>query len=106
MACGTPVVATNVNGTPEVITDPKLGVLVEERTVPALARAIRALRVLAPDRAAVRTYAEQFSWDDTARANKALFVAAARHGYKDRFNSAIVTAAYDVLPNRETSLPT
>ena len=106
MACGTPVVATNVNGTPEVITDPKLGVLVEERTVPALARAIRALRLLAPDRAAVRTYAEQFSWDDTARANKALFVAAARHGYKDRFNSAIVTAAYDVLPNRETSLPT
>ena len=105
MACGTPVVATNVNGTPEVVTDPKLGTLVEERSAPALARAIRTLRAVVPDRAAVRTYAEQFSWDDTARANKALFVAAARHGFEDRFNSAIVTAAYDVLTNRETSLP-
>jgi teichuronic acid biosynthesis glycosyltransferase TuaC len=105
MGCGTPVVATNVNGTPEVVTDPKLGILVEERTAPALARAIRTLRAVAPDRAAVRTYAEQFSWDDTARANKALFVAAARHGFQDRFNPAIVTAAYDVLPNRDASLP-
>ncbi len=101
MASGTPVVATNVNGTPEVIADPRLGVLVEERSAPALARAIRALREKAPDRAAVRAYAEQFSWDDTARANKALFLAAARYGYEDRFNPAIVTAAYDVLTKRE-----
>ncbi len=101
MACGTPVVATNVNGTPEVITDPKLGALVEERSASALARAIQSLRALAPDRQAVRTYAEQFSWDDTARANKALFLAAARYGFADRFNPAIVTAAYDVLRNRE-----
>lgn len=97
MACGTPVVATNVNGTPEVITDPRLGALVEERSPAALATAIRALRAQAPDRQAVRTYAEQFSWDDTARANKALFLAAARYGFADRFNPAIVTAAYDVL---------
>lgn len=101
MASGTPVVATNVNGTPEVITDPKLGLLVEDRSAPALARAIRALRAQAPDRAAVRAYAEQFSWDDTARANKALFLAAARYGFEDRFNTAIVTAAYDVLAKRE-----
>jgi len=101
MASGTPVVATNVNGTPEVITDPGLGALVEERSAPALARTIRALREKAPDRAAVRAYAEQFSWDDTARANKALFLAAARHGYEDRFNPAIVAAAYDVLAKSE-----
>jgi teichuronic acid biosynthesis glycosyltransferase TuaC len=97
MACGTPVVATNVNGTPEVITDPRLGALVEERSPAALATAIRALRAQAPDRQAVRTYAEQFSWDDTARANKALFLAAARYGFADRFNPAIVAAAYNVL---------
>jgi teichuronic acid biosynthesis glycosyltransferase TuaC len=101
MACGTPVVATNVNGTPEVITDPKLGALVEERSASALARAIQSLRALAPDRQAVRTYAEQFSWDDTARANKALFLAAARYGFADRFNPAIMTAAYDVIRSRE-----
>jgi teichuronic acid biosynthesis glycosyltransferase TuaC len=97
MACGTPVVATNVNGTPEVIQDPKLGVLVQERSASALAQAIQQLRALSPDRRTVRTYAEQFSWDDTARANKALFLAAAHYGFQDRFNPAIVTAAYDVL---------
>lgn len=97
MACGTPVVATNVNGTPEVLRDPSLGLLVEERSASALADAISRLRVLAPDRQAVRVYAEQFSWEETARANKALFLAAARHGFKDRHNPAIVEAAYAVL---------
>ena len=101
MACGTPVVATNVNGTPEVVQDPKLGVLVQERSAPALAQAIKQLRALSPDRRAVRTYAEQFSWDDTARANKALFLAAAHYGFQDRFNPAIVTAAYNVLGHTE-----
>ncbi|MGZ5927283.1 MAG: glycosyltransferase family 4 protein [Rhizomicrobium sp.] len=101
MACGTPVVATNVNGTPEVVQDPKLGALVQERSAPALARAIKQLRALSPDRRAVRTYAEQFSWDDTARANKALFLAAAQYGFQDRFNPAIVTAAYNALGHTE-----
>lgn len=101
MACGTPVVATNVNGTPEVLQDPKLGVLVEERSARALAQAVRQLRALSPDRGAVRRYAEQFSWDDTARANKALFLAAAQYGFKDRFNPAIVKAAYDVFEKRD-----
>ena len=96
MACGTPVVATNVNGTPEVIQDSALGQLVEERSAPALAQAITALRLRTPDRNAVRTYAEQFSWEATARANKALFLAAARYGFEDRFNSAIVASAYTV----------
>ncbi len=100
MASGTPVVATNVNGTPEVIRDPKLGILVKERSAAALARAIQELRRLQPDRQAVRTYAEQFSWDETARANKALFLAAARHGYADRFNPAIAQSAYDALTDR------
>jgi glycosyltransferase involved in cell wall biosynthesis len=102
MACGTPVVATNVNGTPEVVRDPKLGVLMPERSVSALAKAVTQLRALAPDRAAVRTYAEQFSWEETARANKALFLAAARHGFHDRFNPAITAAAYDVLTNAKS----
>lgn len=99
MACGTPVVATNVNGTPEVVRDPRLGVLMPERSVPALAKAVTQLRALAPDRAAVRTYAEQFSWEETARANKELFLAAARHGFDDRFNPAITAAACDILKN-------
>ena len=43
MACGTPVVATNVNGTPEVLRDPTLSVMVEQRSAPALAHAIKQL---------------------------------------------------------------
>ena len=93
MASGTPVVATNVNGTPEVLRDPALSVMVEQRSAPALADAIKRLRAHLPDRGAVRAYAEQFSWEETARANKALFAAAARHGFEDRFNPAIVAAA-------------
>jgi teichuronic acid biosynthesis glycosyltransferase TuaC len=102
MACGTPVVATNVNGTPEVVRDPKLGILVQERSAPALSQAIRQLRRLSPQRDAVRAYAEQFSWDDTARANKALFLAAAHYGFHDRFNPAITQAAYDVVRRSES----
>jgi glycosyltransferase involved in cell wall biosynthesis len=93
MASGTPVVATNVNGTPEVLRDPALSVMVEQRSAAALADAIQQLRARLPDRAAVRAYAEQFSWEATARANKALFLAAAHHGFGDRFNPVIAEAA-------------
>ena len=43
MACGTPVVATNVNGTPEVVRDPKLGVLVRGAFRRRAAEAIKRL---------------------------------------------------------------
>ncbi len=89
MACGTPVVATNVNGTPEVIRDPQLSVLVQERTGHAIAQAIRRLRSLAPDRTRVRAYAEQFGWDSTAAANREILCFAARHGFDGRFDQEI-----------------
>jgi glycosyltransferase involved in cell wall biosynthesis len=73
MACGTPVVATNVWGNPEVVTAPEAGVLMRERSPDALAEAASALLASPPDRAATRRYAERFSWDDTARRLKALF---------------------------------
>jgi teichuronic acid biosynthesis glycosyltransferase TuaC len=101
MASGTPVVATNVNGTPEVLRDPALSIMVEQRSAPALADAVRRLRAHLPDRARVRAYAEQFSWDETARANKALFLAAAHHGYRDRFSPAIAEAARAAGNNAE-----
>ena len=102
MASGTPVVATNVNGTPEVLRDPALSVMVEQRSAPALADAVKRLRAHMPDRAAVRAYAEQFSWEETAHANKALFLAAARHGFSDRFNPAIPQAAHAAGANVES----
>lgn len=73
MACGTPVVATNVWGNPEVVTEPAAGVLMRARTVEALSESARALLAAPPDRAATRRYAERFSWDETATGLKRLF---------------------------------
>jgi glycosyltransferase involved in cell wall biosynthesis len=65
MACGTPVVASRVYGTPEVVAAPAAGVLMNERSPQGIAEAVRALRANYPDHAATRRYAEGFSWDDT-----------------------------------------
>ena len=73
MACGTPVIATNVWGTPEVVAAPEAGVLMAERTPEALADAARALFAHYPDHQATRRYAEQFSWDATTRGQIELF---------------------------------
>jgi glycosyltransferase involved in cell wall biosynthesis len=73
MACGTPVVATNVWGTPEVVAAPEAGLLVDERTPEALAEAAGRLFANPPDRAATRRYAERFSWDATTAGQLQLF---------------------------------
>lgn len=65
MACGTPVVATNIWGTPEVVREPAAGVLMEERSAQALARAWRQLMANRPLQSDTRRYAERFSWDAT-----------------------------------------
>jgi teichuronic acid biosynthesis glycosyltransferase TuaC len=81
MACGTPVVATNVWGTPEVVAAPEAGVLMDARTPEALARAVRTLFAHLPDRSATRRYAEGYSWKATAEGQLALFdrILTARH---------------------------
>jgi glycosyltransferase involved in cell wall biosynthesis len=73
MACGTPVVATRIWGTPEVVQEPVAGRLVAERSAEAFAQAIRGLLADRPDRAAVRRYAEGFSWEATTQGQIALF---------------------------------
>ncbi len=73
MACGTPVVASNVWGTPEVVAAPEAGVLMRERTAAGVAAAVRRLRAERPARSATRRYAERFSWDDTTRGQLELF---------------------------------
>lgn len=73
MACGTPVVATRVNGTPEVVASPEAGRLADVRDVPHLKQALLDLLHDYPDRANVRRYAEQFSWDETSQAQYGLF---------------------------------
>ncbi len=73
MACGTPVVASKVWGTPEVVAAPEAGVLMSERTPEALAQAVRLLQDQYPDRAATRRYAENFSWEATTDGQLTLF---------------------------------
>jgi teichuronic acid biosynthesis glycosyltransferase TuaC len=73
MACGTPVVASNVWGTPEVVASPDAGVLMQQRSPAGVAAGVRALQANPPDRAATRRYAERFSWDDTTAGQLALF---------------------------------
>ena len=73
MACGTPVIASRVWGTPEVVAAPEAGLLMAERSAAGLADAVRALRAAYPDRAATRRYAERFSWDETTAGQLKLF---------------------------------
>lgn len=73
LACGTPVVATAVWGTPEVVRAPVAGRLMEARDAVSLVGAVRALFADYPERAAVRRYAEGFGWAETSAAQVALF---------------------------------
>ncbi len=73
MACGTPVIASKVWGTPEVVAAPEAGMLMAERTPNGLVQAVHAMRAHYPDRAATRRYAERFSWDDTTAGQVQLF---------------------------------
>lgn len=73
MACGTPVVATSIWGTPEVVAEPAAGVLVEERSGAGLAAGVRALLENYPAHEDTRSYAERFSWDETVAGIKRLF---------------------------------
>lgn len=73
MACGTPVVASRVWGTPEVVAAPEAGRLMEERSAQGVASTVNALRANYPDRAATRRYAEEFSWDNTTAGQVRLF---------------------------------
>jgi glycosyltransferase involved in cell wall biosynthesis len=75
MACGTPVVATDIWGTPEVVAAPEAGLLVAERTGAAFAAGVEALLTGGVDRAATRRYAEGFSWQATTDGQLDLFSA-------------------------------
>jgi len=75
MACGTPVVASNVWGTPEVVAAPEAGVLMPERTPEGLVQALAQLRANYPDHAATRRYAEGFGWQPTTQGQIDLFQA-------------------------------
>lgn len=73
MACGTPVVATDVGGSGEVLGDAGVGLLVPDRAPATMAERIDALLAAGIDHRHVRAYAEGFGWDHTTQAQLALF---------------------------------
>jgi glycosyltransferase involved in cell wall biosynthesis len=75
MACGTPVVATRVGGTPEIVAVAEAGRLAEARTARAFIAAIESLIAAYPAREAVRRYAERFGWGETTRGQLEIFAA-------------------------------
>lgn len=73
MACGTPVIATSIWGTPELVNNRAAGQLMKERSAEALIEAINRLLADYPDRSDTRRYAEQFSWGETSLRQVELF---------------------------------
>lgn len=73
MACGTPVIASDVGGSSEVVTANEAGRLVAERTPEVIAKAVLQLRDDYPSHQATRRYAEKFSWDETTQGQLHLF---------------------------------
>jgi teichuronic acid biosynthesis glycosyltransferase TuaC len=73
MACGTPVIASNVWGTPEVVAAPEAGVLMSSLDSDGVAAAANKLFSALPSRAATRAYAEKFGWEPTTQGQLDLF---------------------------------
>lgn len=73
MACGTPVVASNIWGTPEVVSTPDAGRLMQARTAAAMAASVNELFATYPARENVRHHAEGFSWTQTTEDQLRLF---------------------------------
>jgi len=75
MACGTPVLASAVWGTPEVVARPEAGLLLKNRDAASIVAAARQLQSALPERTATRRYAEQFDWQSTTDGQVRIFEA-------------------------------
>ena len=73
MACGTPVVASNIPGNAEVVNDVSAGEVVKENTPDCFATTIERVYGRGIHRSATRAYAEKFSWDATSQGQLRLF---------------------------------
>ena len=73
MACGTPVVVSDIAGIADIVAAPAAGRIVSRITPENLAGAISDLLAAPPERAATRAYAEQFDWQSTTDGQIALF---------------------------------
>jgi len=93
MACGTPVVASDVWGTREVVTSADAGVLMTERSAAGVAEGVRRLFSRPPDPRATRRHAELFGWDATTR------------GQCDLFRTILAHASGEPADHRTAAIP-
>lgn len=73
MACGTPVVASNIPGNPEVVRERRAGLIVDSNTASCFAATIQHLHDTRSSRAETRRYAEGFGWAATSQGQLDLF---------------------------------
>ena len=83
MACGTPVVASDIPGNDEVVTERAAG-LIAPRTPEGIAAAVRNLQANPVPREATRAYAERFGWDTTSEGQLGVFRRVLAHGESAR----------------------
>jgi teichuronic acid biosynthesis glycosyltransferase TuaC len=83
MACGTKVVASPIAGNDEVVRSPAAGRIAAANTPEGLAAAIAELLAAPSDRAATRTYAEAFGWEETSRGQIEVFRGLIPTGFDD-----------------------
>jgi len=65
LACGCPVVATDVWGNPEVISKPAAGTLIQDRSAAGIAGGVRRLFASPPGRTETLAHSHQFHWHST-----------------------------------------
>ena len=74
MACGTPVAATNVGGSPEVVCSEAAGILIQDRTPEGIITALNILLKKHIKRCDTQCYAEGFSWEKVVRSQTDLYI--------------------------------
>jgi teichuronic acid biosynthesis glycosyltransferase TuaC len=78
LACGTPVVATNVGGAPEILSTPEVGLLVE-RNLSSLEEGLRTALNRDWDRLRIHRHVAERTWHQVAQEVKAVFELTLEH---------------------------
>lgn len=73
LACGTPVIATNVGGIPEIINSKPAGVLLCDRSPLAIVDAVNQLFTDYPSTQEVVQFSKQFTWSKTTKNQVRIF---------------------------------
>ena len=73
MACGTPVIVSDIDGIADIVAAPEAGRIVQHLTPDRLAMAAREFLAALPARVATRAYAERFDWQSTTEGQITLF---------------------------------